>query len=139
MYTEEDFKPAPTPMMHYRCSCKNKGPMVVCKIKYIDEKGVRHRVCYRQQCQECGFVYKNRVGKIMYFSIKDDNEKFNFLPEFFWCPEEIMYDENMQYSKERKLDFVRRILTLANRDRDKKGHLEYTKEQIYSLDNYKKV
>lgn len=133
-YTEEDFGPAPTTMMRYRCSCEKQGPLAVCQIKYLDEQGHLHRVCYRQQCQECGFVYKNRIGRNMYFTIKNGPEKFNYLPEFFWAPEEVTFDENMQYSKEKKLDFIRRILTLANKDHNKRGHLEYTKEQIYALD-----
>lgn len=138
-YTEEDFMPADVPGQRYMCGCKDHGPMVVCKIKYVDEKDRQYTVCYRQQCQECGFVRKNRIGRILYYSFKDAREQYNFLPEYFWAPEEVTYDENMQYSREKKIDFLRRILTLANRDRDKKGHLEYTKEQIYSLDNYKKV
>ena len=138
-YTEEDFMPADVPGQRYMCGCKDHGPMVVCKIKYVDEKDRQYTVCYRQQCQECGFVRKNRIGRILYYSFKDAREQYNFLPEYFWAPEEVTYDENMQYNREKKIDFLRRILTLANRDRDKKGHLEYTKEQIYSLDNYKKV
>lgn len=138
-YTEEDFMPAPIANMRYRCGCEKDGALTVCKIKYVDEFGHQHRVCYRQQCQECGFVRKNRIGKILYYSIKDAPEKFNYLPEYFWAPEEVTYDKNMQYSRDKKIDFLRRILTLANRDKDKKGHLEYTKAEIYSLDNYKKV
>lgn len=138
-YTEEDFGPAPVGGIPYRCGCENHGPMTVCKIRYVDEKGLQHTVCFRQQCQECGFVRKNKLARNMYWSIKDSRDKFNYLPEYFWAPDEVTFDENMQYSKEKKIDFLRRILTLANRDSDKKGHLEYTKEQIYSLDNYKKV
>lgn len=126
--------PAPVPGQRYICGCEDHGSLAVCKIKYVDENDRQYTVCYRQQCQSCGFVRKNRIGKIMYYSIKDGPERFNFLPEFFWAPEEVTYDENMQYSREKKIDFLRRICTLANRDKDKKGHLEYTKDQIYKLD-----
>lgn len=133
-YTEEDFKPAIVPGQRYDCGCG--GALAVCKIKYVDETGCQHAVCYRQQCQACGFSRKNRIGRVLYFSYKDGtgDDKFNYLPEFFWAPEEVTYDDNMHYSRDKKIDFMRRILTLANRDKEHKGHLEYTKSQIYNLD-----
>ena len=133
-YTEEDFMPAEVPGQRYMCGCADHGPMVVCKIKYVDEQDRQHTVCYRQQCQDCGFVRKNRIGRILYYSFKDAREPYNFLPEYFWAPEEVTYDENMQYSRDKKIDFLKRILYLANKDRNKKGHLEYTKKQIYDID-----
>ena len=138
-YTEEDFKPAETNMQTYVCGCENHGIMFVSQIKYVDEEGHLHRVCYRQQCQSCGFLRKNRLGKILYYSIKEGPEMFNYLPEYFWAPEEITFNENKEYNRNAKIDFMRRILTLANRNAAKLGHLEFTKEQIYSVEFPKKA
>lgn len=133
-YTEDDFRPAFVPGQRYDCGCG--GPLAPVKIKYVEDDGTQHAVCYRQQCQSCGFLRKNRIGRVLYFSYKDGTREgqFNYLPEYFWAPEEVTFDENMQYSRDKKIDFMRRILTLANRDKEHKGHLEYKKEQIYNLD-----
>lgn len=134
IYKETDFFPAETPMMRYTCGCDGIAPLVVCKIIYVDEKQELNTVCFRQQCQECGFVRKNRIGKNLYWSVSSGKNLYNFLPEFFWAPEDVIYDSNMQYNRNKKLDFVRRILTLANRNASHKGNLEFTKEEIYKLD-----
>lgn len=134
-YTADDFKPA----IYYPgnlCGCDEKGYMACCEILYEDEKKHRHRVCFRQQCTACGFVRKNRMGRNMYFQIVDSNSKddmYVFLPEYFWAPDEYMYDENHQFDKKKKLDFIRRILTLANRNQNYHGNLTFTKEEIENL------
>ena len=118
------------------CGCERHGFLCPCHIFFVDEKKVCHHVCFRQQCPECGFVVKNKMGKVMYYDIIDSNSKrtaFAYLPEYFWAPEEYCFDENKQYSKKMKLDFIRRILTLANRDQERFGHLYYTREEINNL------
>lgn len=129
-YTADDFMPATPGNV---CGCEKQGYLVPCDIRYVDKNGIRHRVCFRQQCQECGFVRKNRIGKNLYYDIVDSNSKRNrfvFLPEYFWAPDEYVFDENKQYDKMKKLCFLRKILTLANMHSSSWGHLDFTKEQI---------
>lgn len=134
-YSAEDFKPyyANNSM---ECGCEKHGFLVPYNIFYVDDDKICHHVCFRQQCPDCGFVVKNRIGKAMYYEIVDAKSKkdmFTFLPEYFWAPEEYCFDENKQYSKSKKLDFMRRILTLANRNAEHFGHLYFTRQEIENL------
>lgn len=140
VFDEKDFWPANDQWLE--CGCENHGTLIPCSIFYVDEKKHRHRVCFRQQCQKCGFVRKNKMGKILYYTIVDSispRDMFNFLPEFFWAPDEFTYDENRQYDRKKKIDFMRRILTLANRNEKSWGHLDFTREEIEAVQLNKKI
>lgn len=134
-YEAADFEPMPVGKGN-ECGCEKHGYMCPCHVFFVDDAGECHHVCFRQQCQECGFVRKNRMGKIMYFDIIDSGSKydrFTFLPEYFWAPESYCFDEQQRYSKQLKLDFIRRILTLANQESSHFGHLYFTREEIDSV------
>lgn len=134
-YEASDFEPMPVGNNN-ECGCEHHGYLCPCHIYYVDDEKHCHHVCFRQQCQECGFVRKNKIGRTLYYDIIDSTSKkdrFVFLPEYFTVLEEFCFDENKQYSKKKKLDFLRRILTLANQDKEHFGHLYFTREEIYNL------
>lgn len=124
------------------CGCEKHSPLVPCDIMYVDEQNVCHRVCFRQQCPSCGFLRKNKLGKTLFYSIVEASRRsdmFNFLPEYFWAPDEYCFDERREYDRRKKIDFIRRILTLANRNETTFGHLYFTKKEIDAVELYKKI
>jgi len=134
-YKAEDFEPMPIGNNNV-CGCEHKGYLVPCRIFYVDEQKHRHHICFRQQCQYCGFVRKNKIGKTLYYDIidsNDRNERFTYLPEYFSAPDEFTFDEQEQYSRDKKIAFMRKILTLANRNVHRFGHLDFTREEIENL------
>ena len=115
------------------CGCEKQGYLVNTDIRVTLQGNEYQTICHRQQCQECGFVRKNRMGKPFYFNFVSGSYA-NVLPEYFNVPDKYIYDNDGKYCKEMKIDFVRRILTLANKYSSRTGHLEFTEDEIYSLD-----
>ena len=129
-YTADDFR-FMEGIDPFYCGCKKHGYYCICDIRYVDDSGKITIVCHRKQCQDCGHIFKNRIGRNCYFSLIGSYA--NFLPEYFKTPDEYTYDENHQYDKKKKLDFLRRIIILANRQANETGHRYFTREEIESV------